>query len=138
MTVRLDCLRPLALIVLLLACPITLNAQSNRVSVDLTSATCPGSGCVLLSVDGLGAVSVQLAGTFTGTVQFEASVDGATFTALNVLPISGTQTAVTSSTAAGIWGAQVGGLSIVRVRVSAYTNGTVRATIQAAPSGPRG
>lgn len=113
-------------------------AQSPRVAADLTSTTCPGSGCVTLAVGGMGAVAVQLAGTFTGTVQFEASVDGRTFTSLNMLPITGAQTAVTSSTAAGIWAAQVGGLSIVRVRVSAYTDGTVNVTIQAATSGARG
>jgi hypothetical protein len=109
-------------------------AQSPKTEAILTSATCPGTGCATLSVAGLGGVGIQVNGTFTGTVQFEASIDGRVYTALDVLPITGTQTAVSSTTAAGLWAGQVSGLSIVRARVSAYTSGYINVTLQGAPA----
>ena len=50
---------------------------------------------LLFDVRGLGAVGLQLSGTFTLTVQFEATVDGETFVGLNMLP-SNSATAMTS------------------------------------------
>ena len=85
-------------------------------------------------VRGLGAVGLQLSGTFTLTVQFEASVDGETFVALNMLP-SNSATAASSATAAGAWRANVAGYRLVQARVSAYTSGSASATFLAANTG---
>ena len=124
-----------ACLLLLLAVATRAHAQQN-VSAALTSTTCPGSGCVTLGVSGVGGVGVQITGTFTATVQFEGSVDGVTYAAMNMTPIASTS-AVTSATAGGIWSGGVGGLSVVRVRVSAYTSGTVTVRIQNAPVSAR-
>ena len=89
---------------------------------------------LLFDVRGLGAVGFQLAGTFTMTVQFEATVDGETFVGLNMLP-SNSATAVSSTTAAGAWRAKVAGYRLVRARVSAFTSGSANATFLAASTG---
>ena len=89
---------------------------------------------LLFDVRGLGAVGLQLSGTFTLTVQFEATVDGETFVALNILP-SNSATAVSSTTAAGAWRANVAGYRLVRARVSAFTSGSANATFLAASTG---
>ena len=89
---------------------------------------------LIFDVRGLGAVGLQLSGTFTLTVQFEATVDGETFVGLNMLP-SNSATAVSSTTAAGAWRANVAGYRLVRARVSAFTSGSANATFLAASTG---
>lgn len=70
-----------------------------------------------------GKAAFQLVGAFSGTITFEASVDGTTFAALPVTPIAGGAT-VTTATAAGIWYVDTQGFAVVRARCSAYTSGT--------------
>ena len=89
---------------------------------------------LIFDVRGLGAVGLQLSGTFTLTVQFEATVDGETFVGLNMLP-SNSATAVSSTTAAGAWRANVAGYRLVRARGSAVTSGSANATFLAASTG---
>ena len=89
---------------------------------------------LIFDVRGLGAGGLQLSGTFTLTVQFEATVDGETFVGLNMLP-SNSATAVSSTTAAGAWRANVAGYRLVRARVSAFTSGSANATFLAASTG---
>lgn len=109
-------------------------AWAQRQSLELSSTTCPGSGCVTLGVTNLGSASVQLVGSGTWTAVVEGSIDGSNFETLSMNPAGG-GVAVTSVTASGLWIANVGGLTQIRVRLSAYTDGAVVATIQAAPSG---
>jgi hypothetical protein len=59
------------------------------------------SGKVYISISDH-SIAIQLVGTFTATIQFEGSVDGANWAALSMTPIGG-GAAVTSATAAGIW-----------------------------------
>lgn len=124
-------------LLLCLMLPVSLGAQSAVNRAALSSATCPGSGCVNLSVTGVGGVGVQVTGTFSGTLTFEGSLDGVTYTTLSLTPINST-TSVTTATAAGVWSGGVGGLSVVRVRMSSYTSGTATVTIQNAPTSARG
>lgn len=68
---------------------------------------------------------VQLAGTFTGTVTFQGTVDGTNWVNLAGLPLAtlfDTSTAVTAPTAAGIWRLDVSGLRAVRL-VPSFTGG---------------
>lgn len=89
---------------------------------------------VRIDVRGAGAVGLQLAGTFVGTVAFEACIEDGTFVALNMVP-SNSATAATSATATGAWSANVGGYATVRARMDSYTSGTARVTLQTAASG---
>lgn len=86
---------------------------------------------ITLDVSGYGAVGVQLTGTWAGTVSFEATVDGVTYVALNLVP-SNSATAAASSTSNGAWTGNVAGFSIVRLRFSTATSGTVSAYLQGA------
>lgn len=86
-----------------------------------------------LDVTGLGALGVQILGTFTATLAFECSLDGVTWRPLNLTPTNAT-TAVSQATAAGLWIGPVAGLRKVRVRCSAYTSGDATTTMQAAPA----
>lgn len=94
-----------------------------RVSGSLTSATCPGTGCISLSVTGQGSVGIQVTGTWTGTITFEGSVDGLNFQAITAFPTNST-TGATTTTSNGVWSTSVAGLTIIRVRMSSYTSGT--------------
>lgn len=112
--------------------PVPLAAQAATARGAFTATTCPGVGCVALNVRGMASVAVQIDGTFVGTVTFEGSLDGTTYSALLLTPI-GTSTAVTSATGTGLWRGNIGGLQRVRARMSAYTSGT--ATVMVAASG---
>lgn len=83
--------------------------------------------------DAFGMVAIGLYGTFTGTFQFEGSVNCSNYESLRSVP-TGTTTAVTSATATGTWLAAVSGLQCVRVRASAAVTGTVNVTIRGATS----
>jgi len=91
---------------------------------------------LLLDVRGLGGVALQLSGTFTLTVQFEATVDGQTWVSLRMLPSNSTS-AVTNATATGAWSANVAGFKLLRARVSAYTSGSADVTFLASSASGR-
>lgn len=73
---------------------------------------------------GMSYVGARLAGTWVGTVQFEASNDGVNFFSVSVTPFaSGTD--VSSATANGNWFTTVKSYVAFRVRISSYTSGSV-------------
>lgn len=126
--------RWLCLLVLLFAVT-GAQAQNLVASGSLTAAAAScvqsGTGCTILAISSgsTGSAVVNLAGTWAATSQFEASADsGTTWVAINGTPIAGS-TAVTNSTANGTWGFNVGGLTHIRVRLSAFTSGSVSVTI---------
>jgi hypothetical protein len=70
-------------------------------------------------------LGVQVVGTFTATFVAEGSNDGGTtWVAIGMLPWAG-GAAVASATAAGGWWVPTDGMALVRIRVSAYTSGTL-------------
>tara|TARA_R110000868_G_scaffold78701_23_gene224272 strand:- start:680 stop:976 length:297 start_codon:yes stop_codon:yes gene_type:complete len=75
-------------------------------------------------VRGFKKVALQLDGTFTGTVSFEASVNGRTFVAFNMTP-SNSGTDASSATAVGAFSKDCGGYLLVQARFSTATSGTV-------------
>lgn len=125
--------------VLMLLMAISASAQiaSSRIAGGISSTVCPGSGCLAFPVSGFGGVGIQVAGTFTGTISFEGTVDDATWVAINMTPPNST-TAVTTATAVGAWTGPAGGLSQVRARFSAYTSGTANITMVSAATTARG
>lgn len=122
-------MKKLFLILMILCVPFLTHAQQ-KANLTAASASCLSTNCVSESVDQTqGGATFTLTGTFSATVQFEASGDGGTtWVALNATPSNGT-TAVTSATGAGVWQANVSGYTNIRERVSTYASGTAVATI---------
>lgn len=79
-----------------------------------------------MDVTGFKAVAVQITGTFTATVTFETSVNGADWIATGLSPVAGGAVSTTAA-AAGIWTLTPNGVALLRARVSAYTSGNVTA-----------
>jgi len=75
-----------------------------------------------------GGVGVQLVGTFSGTIQFEMSIDGTNFVAVQATNVS-TGAIATTATAVGVYKYDVVGALVVRVRATAWTSGSVVASV---------
>lgn len=76
-----------------------------------------------------GHVAVQITGTLSATISFEATVDGTNWVAFNMTP-SNSATAAASATAVGAWSASTGAFSGIRARCSAYSSGSPVVTIR--------
>lgn len=99
-------------------------------SSPILSASLTAADAVLnIGVSNCGGVAIQLTGTWAGTVSFEATVDGLTWVAFNMVP-SNSATAASSSTGNGAWSANCAGFNAVRARFSTATSGTVLASAQ--------
>lgn len=86
------------------------------------------------NVEGMASLGIQISGTWSATLQFEGTVDGTNWVALEVRkPTDGSRSS--STTANGLWVAQVAGFKAVRVRASAYTSGTASVTFRAIATG---
>lgn len=89
-----------------------------------------------MGVANKGAIGLQLTGTWTGTVTFEATIDGLTWVALNMVP-SNSATPASTATANGAFSANVAGYTTVRARFSTATSGSVTVTLQNADAAGR-
>jgi len=105
-------------------------------SITAGGADCLTAGrCVSLALNRDAAtVGVVISGTWVATNQFEGSANnGGVWTPTNATPMPG-GTGVNNTTANGTWRIVVAGLTNLRVRASAYTNGTATVNIQASPA----
>ena len=80
-----------------------------------------------IDVKGLSHLSMQVTGTFSGTVTFEATVDASNWASVQVYNIA-TGAVSTTATAAGIYTCGVSGLYQIRARVSGWVSGTITVT----------
>lgn len=87
-----------------------------------------------IDVRGLNTLGIQIVGTLSATLQFEGTIDGKNWFALYATPTN-SNTPVSSTTAAGVWFANVSGLIGARVRCSGYTSGSPTIAIVAIHSG---
>jgi len=100
-------------------------------NITTNGATCAtATSCLVVNLpQDKGGATLVLSGTWTGTVQFEATGDGGvTWVAVNVLPLNSTS-AVTSTSANGTWQVNTAGFTGLRMRSSASMTGTAVATI---------
>jgi hypothetical protein len=83
-----------------------------------------------VQVDQADKIGIQLVvpSAFSGTITFEASIDGTNYGSLSVTPVAG-GSAVTSATAAGQWVADCAAYANVRARCSTFTSGSITATL---------
>jgi hypothetical protein len=97
-----------------------------------TNSITVGAADQAASVSGIpspGFVAVQVFGTFSGTITFEASVDGTNYVAFNMTP-SNSGTDASTATSAGAFTKSTGAYSAFRARCSAYTSGSPVVTIR--------
>lgn len=87
---------------------------------------------ITADVSGMSAVGIDFSGTFTGTLQFEASVDGTTFVACPAVTITGSAVLSASAATTGVRRVNVAGMKQFRVRSSAWTSGTLNVALQPA------
>jgi hypothetical protein len=95
----------------------------------LTSAVCAAgttssAGCSVITVSGFGTVGIQITGTFSGTLAFEATNDDTTWVVVSAYKSTDPTTAVTTTTTTGLYSIPVSGIKRVRVRFSAHSSGS--------------
>jgi hypothetical protein len=101
-----------------------------------TDARAPSANLALLNAEAIADLNghcvamFDIRGVFVGTVVFEGTVDGTNYVSIPVIN-QATQAFITAPTTVGVFIGSVTGFRRVRVRVSAYTSGTVVATIRA-------
>jgi len=117
------------LLFLLLATPPVWAQQGLKTGTITTAgADCStATTCVFLSGLATANGSIQITGTWTGTLQFEATIDSTTWVALNATPLNSTS-AATNTTGNGAWSFSAP-LHLVRVRASALSSGSAVVTI---------
>lgn len=93
-------------------------------------------GIVILTTRSTSNATINLTGSWTGTLQFEASIDNTNWFPAGAIP-SGTGAAVTSTTSNGTWTYQQPS-SQLRVRASAWTSGTATVNILASAASAPG
>jgi hypothetical protein len=76
-----------------------------------------------------GAAAVQIVGSLSATITFEATVDGTNWVAFNMTPTNSV-TPASTATAAGAWSASTGGYAGIRARCSAYSSGSPVVTLR--------
>lgn len=79
-----------------------------------------------------GGVGVQVTGTFSGTLQFEITIDGSTYVAIQTTDVTNLNVA-TTTTGTGVFFFNVVGAMAVRVRSTAWTSGTATITLVGLP-----
>src|SRR5215213_12024552 len=105
---------------------------SEAVAVTATlqsAATANGDGSTL-DISGYSSATFVVTGTFSATVNFEATGDDTNWVPLQTVQV-GTTTIATTSTAAGTFSTSVGSLKTVRARVSGYVSGSVNVIARA-------
>lgn len=94
-----------------------------------TTVSAVENAATILGFPSVGSVGIQITGTFSATITFEATVDGITFVALNCMP-SNSATAASTATAVGAFTVSSGGYAAVRARCSTYTSGSPVLTVR--------
>jgi hypothetical protein len=114
--------------------PVHAAVSTNAAALLLTAAGNAGTitaaqGDVRLNLIDAATAAVTISGTWVATVQFEGTVDGTNWVAVNAY-VPSTLAAVTSTTANGTWIIPAAALGTIRVRSSAFTSGTIAVTIR--------
>lgn len=107
----------------------TLITPANLLNFVQGTVTGTDETITLLRLITSGGVAIQLSGTWTGTVTFEATVNGTNWVAFNVTP-SNSGTDASTATAVGCWSKQNNGYTAVRCRFSTASSGTATVSIR--------
>lgn len=107
-------------------------AQGQTTSGNINAASGGGS-TVSLPILYMGRQTIQVSGTWSATLLFEATINGSNWVAVYGSPIGGGPL-VASTTANGVWEFSLA-VKQIRVRCSAYTSGTAVAALLATDAG---
>lgn len=106
----------------------------------ISSTTCASpntTGCVTLSFTNypstVSAVGTQVTGTWVGTIEFQGSVDGTTYTPLRGYPVGGGVYASDTSSN-GAWTVLTAGMLYFRVRATGWTSGSATVSLHVTSS----
>lgn len=104
----------------------------NVVQTDVTSSgtLTAAAQTVAVTLNGNNAGAAQITGTWVGTITFEASLDGTTWTAINAVSAS-TSTPQTTTTANGLYRLTPGGVQQIRANMTAFTSGSATISLRA-------
>ena len=94
------------------------------------AAEATGNGYIF-DVGGKASLTLQVTGTFSGTVTFEASLDGSNWVSRSGIDGSGNK--ATTATTTGIYQFNIDGIKYFRARISAYTSGSITVIARATP-----
>jgi hypothetical protein len=88
------------------------------------------NGELIIDCDACSSFLLDLRGTFNGTIEVSgcSTVDGATYTAIPVVPVntnSRSYVALVTGTAAGLWEGKCGGYTKIRARCTAFSSGPI-------------
>jgi len=99
---------------------LTASGSASSLNEDLIAST---------DTSGYQSASIQITGTFVGTITFQGSNDNSNFTSIGVTTVSSPGAApVTSTTTSGLFYAPLL-FRYIRIRMTAYTSGTATATV---------
>lgn len=115
----------------LLATAAPVAAQSS--SATLSGITCPGSGCLVADIPQIGQIAVQVTGSFSGTLVFERTVEGA-WLPWALLPNDGRST-VSFTTLPGLFATSTDGSAQYRIRFANYLSGSALVAYNFVPAG---
>lgn len=113
------------------ALPALAAGQLQQTTISTTCATytgCPAGSVLNTTLSPPQLVSIQVSGTFNGTLQFEGSLDCATYTPIPMAPAAG-GVGVSSTNAAGLWSGIVINPTCFQVRATSWTAGTATVTM---------
>lgn len=102
---------------------------ADNLAIGVSVTTTPGSSSVLVSAPGTGSAALQITGIWTGTLSFQATVDGTNWFPIPAI-VAGAGTIVTSTTTNGQWLLPVAGYAQVRV-LGPTASGTAVVSIEA-------
>ena len=114
---------------------VSLASDQSSIPVSRLDTTTSGSitaisQSVALTLNGKSGVALQLTGTWVGTIQFEGTVDGTNWVAINGV-FAGASTPGPTITANGIIRLTPSGLAQVRATSTAWTSGTATVSLRA-------
>jgi hypothetical protein len=91
----------------------------------LSAAAATGADATLLLDEPAIGACVQVSGTFSGTVQFEGTIDGDNWVAVALVPLAANTTRTSTTAAAGIFAGFLPGVKAFRANVTSYASGSI-------------
>lgn len=102
-------------------------------NANLTAGLATTNSAVQLNLTGASGFAVDIRGTWSGTIQFQGTINNNNWFVLACVPAGSAANvaAVTSTTANGAWIGNASGLLAIRATFSAFTSGTATVTARA-------